>query len=99
MNLSLNPLLVKMIMPCISGLPDTVLQKAAAKSQEFEDIYGKQRKGRKLSTEKLEDELVVFLQVLNNVAESLSCLESADSTSIYSLTKLKDRARTILPKN
>lgn len=83
----------------LAGLPDTVLQKAAAKSQEFEDTYGKERKGNKLSTKKLEDELVVFLQVLNDVAESLSCLESADRTSIYPLTKLQDRARTILPKN
>ncbi|XP_020234813.1 DNA mismatch repair protein MSH6 [Cajanus cajan] len=80
----------------IAGLPSSVLQKAAAKSREFEATYGK---CRKVSTETNPpnknwlDEIAVIIQKLNNAATNLSCQEAI---CVGSLSELQDKARELM---
>ncbi|KAF2304770.1 hypothetical protein GH714_037905 [Hevea brasiliensis] len=71
----------------LAGLPDSILEKAAAKSREFEAVYGKHRN--------TSDEMVVFIQNLIDVAANLSC-HSFDSNLF---NKLQHRARVLLQQN
>ncbi|KAF7818144.1 DNA mismatch repair protein MSH6 [Senna tora] len=80
----------------IAGLPVSVLNKAAAKSREFESTYGKYRKAyseKDSSDRNLVNEMVVIIQKLTNSATDLSCQESICSGS---LTELQGRARELL---
>lgn len=85
----------------ISGLPDSVLQKAAAKSIEFEGAYGKHRKKFEddLSDQCLVDEMVVFVQKFMDTAANLSRHKSPESIGTSSLTELQHRAQILLQKS
>ncbi|KAK2970286.1 hypothetical protein RJ640_021748, partial [Escallonia rubra] len=77
----------------LAGLPDTVLHKAATKSQEFEGMYGKhgkQSKDRSIRT--WEDKMAILVQNLVNIAANISCHESAEGI-VSSLNELQLRAR------
>lgn len=82
----------------LAGLPTSVLQKAAAKSREFEASYGKCRKGSS-ETNSLNqswvDEIIVIIQKLNNTATNLSCQETVCDPS---LRKLQRKARKLLQR-
>lgn len=75
-----------------------MLQKAAAKSREFEASYGKCRKGSS-ETNSLNqswvDEIIVIIQKLNNTATNLSCQETVCDPS---LRKLQRKARKLLQR-
>lgn len=95
-------LLAKVQLPLfISGLPDSVLQKAAAKSRIFEDTYGKDRKKfeNNLSNGSWVDEMVEFVQKFVDVAENLECHESPENTGLSSLTELRHRVQILLQKS
>ncbi|GAV87389.1 MutS_V domain-containing protein/MutS_I domain-containing protein/MutS_II domain-containing protein/MutS_IV domain-containing protein/MutS_III domain-containing protein [Cephalotus follicularis] len=79
----------------LAGLPDCVLQKAAAKSREFEAIYGTHRKA---SEEGCDDEMVAFIRNLFNIATEFSSHECSGSAG-SSLIELQHRARTLLQLN
>ncbi|KAK9282095.1 hypothetical protein L1049_005007 [Liquidambar formosana] len=85
----------------LAGLPDSILQKAAAKSIEFEATYGKHRKRSEdnLSIHSLEDDMVVYIQKLIKVAENSSCYESSEGMGIGSLTELQHRARMLMQQS
>jgi len=77
----------------ISGLPTSVLQKAAAKSREFEASYGKCRKGSSETNSPNKiwvDEIAAIIRKLTEVATNLSCQETL---SVSSLRELQDKAR------
>lgn len=92
---------VNKISMLFSGLPDSLLQKAAAKSREFEATYGKHRKapGKNLSFQCSDDKVVEFIKNLNNIAAKLSCRESPESKSISCLIELQHRARMLMQKS
>lgn len=77
----------------ISGLPTSVLQKAAVKSREFEASYGK---CRKVSSETNSpnknwvDEITAIIRKLTEIATSLSCQKTL---CVGSLRELQDKAR------
>ncbi|KAF5741530.1 DNA mismatch repair protein MSH6 [Tripterygium wilfordii] len=81
----------------LAGLPDSVLQKAADKSREFEALYGRSGEVSKdrLLMQSCCDEIVVFSQKLNNFMSNLSC-KSAEKIDMACLTTLQHRARMIL---
>ncbi|KAK7259232.1 hypothetical protein RIF29_24833 [Crotalaria pallida] len=79
----------------LAGLPTSVLQKAAAKSREFEASYGKCRKvssEANTSNQNWVDEMKAFIQKLNNIATNSSCKETVCDT----LVELQDKARELL---
>lgn len=83
----------------ISGLPDSILQNAAAKSREFEAVYGQHRKGSEgnLAIQSC-DKMAVLIQSLISATTSLSSQKSA-GIDISSMTKLQDKARIFLQYN
>lgn len=80
----------------LAGLPDSILHNAAAKSREFEAVYGRHRKGSegKLAIQNC-DKMVVLIRSLINATTSLSGHKSA-GIDISSVTKLQDKARIFL---
>jgi hypothetical protein len=82
----------------ISGLPDSVLQKAAAKSREFETTYGKHPKSFRdnLSNQSWVGEMVEFVQKFIDIAANLSCSKSPESNCASALTELQHRAQILL---
>lgn len=74
-----------------SGLPDDVLQKAATKSEEFEMMYGKNKKHSKTTNLTWDDEMVVILQNIRNCLVDTPCSSSANS-----IFKLQNRAKMLL---
>lgn len=77
----------------ISGLPTSVLQKAGAKSREFEASYGKCRKvssETNYPSKSWVDEIAAIIQKLSKVATNLSCQETL---CVGSLRELQDKAR------
>lgn len=82
----------------ISGLPDSLLRKAASKSREFESKYGKHWKKLEvnLSDQSWVDEMVEFVRKFVDIATNSSCHESPESTVTTSLTKLQHRAQMLL---
>lgn len=87
-----------------SGLPDSILQKAAAKSLEFEAAYGRHRKGsyRNLAIQN-HDEMVIFIQNLVNVTTDfkveLGYFKSSRGIDVSCLTELQGRTRILLQQN
>lgn len=66
----------------LAGLPDFVLQNAAAKSREFEATYGKHKKPpENISNQNAVEQIVVLIQKLNGVVANLRCQESLESIS------------------
>ncbi|KAJ7973051.1 DNA mismatch repair protein [Quillaja saponaria] len=81
----------------LAGLPSSVLQKAAAKSREFEATYGRYRKGSfENCRSHLVDEMGVIMQKLFNLAANLSSHESFDTLCIGSLSELQHKAGVLL---
>ncbi|RVX01446.1 DNA mismatch repair protein MSH6 [Vitis vinifera] len=89
----------------LAGLPNSVLQKAAAKSREIEGIYGRHRKGsddgcdERLSSQNSEDDMVFFIQSLINGVAKLSYHESFKDIHASSLSDLQQRAKMFLDQN
>uniref|UniRef100_A0A6N2MZA2 DNA mismatch repair protein n=1 Tax=Salix viminalis TaxID=40686 RepID=A0A6N2MZA2_SALVM len=83
----------------LAGLPDSILQNAAAKSREFEAVYGQHRKGSEgnLAIQSC-DKMAVLIQSLISATTSLSSQKSA-GIDISSMTKLQDKARIFLQYN
>ena len=80
-----------------SGLPDAVLHKATAKSQEFEGMYGKHRK---LPIQSAEDKMRGLIRHLIEIATNLNFHETADERiGVSSLSELQNRARMLLKQN
>ncbi|XP_027349607.1 DNA mismatch repair protein MSH6 [Abrus precatorius] len=82
----------------LAGLPTSVLQKAAAKSREFEATYGKCRKKSKETNSANQnwfDKIAVIIQKLNNAATNLSCQETI---CVSSLRELQDKARELMQR-
>ncbi|KAF7804917.1 DNA mismatch repair protein MSH6 [Senna tora] len=79
----------------LAGLPTSVLQKAAAKSREFEATYGKHSKvsSENNTNESWVDEMAVINKSLTNAATNLSFRENL---CISSLSELQNKARALL---
>ncbi|CAK8544398.1 unnamed protein product [Lathyrus sativus] len=80
----------------LAGLPTSVLQKAAAKSREFEASYGKYRNVASETNclnQSWVDNIIGVVQKLNNAATNLSCDEAVSDSS---LMKLQHKARKLL---
>ncbi|XP_050237496.1 DNA mismatch repair protein MSH6 [Mercurialis annua] len=84
----------------LAGIPDSILQKAAVKSREFEAIYGQHGRvsegNSKIQTDG--DKIAVFLHNMIDVATNWSC-NSTESIDISSLAELQHRARILLQQN
>ncbi|KAL1312736.1 hypothetical protein HN51_039337 [Arachis hypogaea] len=82
----------------LAGLPTSVLQKAAAKSKEFEASYGKSRNAS-LETnspnQEWVDEMIVVMKMLNKAAANLSYQEGGCDSSLH---ELKSRARELMQR-
>lgn len=72
-----------------------MLQKADAKSREFEATYGKYRTEPNSSNQSWVDEIIVLVRKLNNAANNLSCEEMV---SDHSIVKLQHEARELLER-
>lgn len=83
------------------GLPDSVLKKAASKSQEFEETYGKHRcsKGTSLCKAQKEEELNSTMKSLLNLIANISCHGSTEKEVAGPLSELQNRARIVLGHN
>lgn len=75
----------------LAGLPDSVLLAAAAKSQEFEAVYGKckRRSHRR----------VVFIQKLVSAIENWKHLKPSEGLGLGSMVELQCRARILLQQS
>ncbi|KAL0435966.1 UNVERIFIED_CONTAM: DNA mismatch repair protein MSH6 [Sesamum radiatum] len=82
----------------LAGLPDSVLQKATAKSQEFEGSYGK-RLGANLSSQRWEDKASLVIKNLMEIAASNNCHTPTDSMVVGSLANLQYRVRLLLQQH
>ncbi|KAH9730731.1 DNA mismatch repair protein MSH6 [Citrus sinensis] len=85
---------LKHLLVTISGIPDKVLQKAVAKSTEFEAIYGKHKKESEenLPADHCVDHMVVLIQSLLNFTANLSCQKSSEGDGVTCLTELQRQA-------
>lgn len=83
------------------GLPDSVLKKAASKSQEFEETYGKHgcSKGTLLSKARKEEELHSTIKSLLNLLANKSCHGYTEKEVAGPLSELQNRARIVLGHN
>ncbi|XP_057719078.1 DNA mismatch repair protein MSH6-like [Arachis stenosperma] len=82
----------------LAGLPTSVLQKAAAKSKEFEASYGKSRNASletNSSNQEWVDEMIVVMKMLNKAAANLSYQEGGCDSSLH---ELKSRARELMQR-
>ncbi|KAL7151089.1 hypothetical protein ABFS83_04G007600 [Erythranthe nasuta] len=73
----------------LAGLPDTVLQKATAKSQEFELSYGKRLKPN-FCSQRWEDDAYLIIENLMKIPAN------TDSMAVDSLANLQSTARLLL---
>ncbi|KAL6515922.1 hypothetical protein OROGR_019227 [Orobanche gracilis] len=81
----------------LAGLPDTVLQEAAAKSREFERNYGKRLRKPNSTTQSWEDEASVIIHNVVKIAAGNYFGTGTDSCSVAdSLANLQCRARLLL---
>ncbi|KAK2649644.1 hypothetical protein Ddye_017133 [Dipteronia dyeriana] len=85
----------------LAGLPDYILQNAAAKSAAFEAIYGKRgtESEDNLPIHHSTDEMAVLIQNLTAVTASLSCQKSSEGNGVSLLIELQHRARTLMQQN
>ncbi|KAL0420115.1 UNVERIFIED_CONTAM: DNA mismatch repair protein MSH6 [Sesamum radiatum] len=79
----------------LAGLPDSVLQKATAKSQEFEGSCGKML-GANLSSQRWQDKASLVIKNLEEIAASNNCHTPPDSMVVGSLANLQYRARLLI---
>ncbi|XP_050266514.1 DNA mismatch repair protein MSH6 isoform X2 [Quercus robur] len=84
----------------LAGLPESVLQKAAAKSREFETTYGKHLKTFEdnLNNQSWIGEMVEFVRKFIDITENFSCNKSPESTGASFPTELQHRAQILLQK-
>ncbi|KAL3849679.1 hypothetical protein ACJIZ3_011561 [Penstemon smallii] len=83
----------------LAGLPDSVLLKAAAKSQEFEGSYGKRRLGSDISTQRWEDKAYLIVQNLIKIAAKNEFCTSTNNTVVGTLANLQYKVRLLLEQN
>ncbi|KAL5863022.1 hypothetical protein ACOSQ3_000536 [Xanthoceras sorbifolium] len=85
----------------LAGLPNCVLQKAAAKSSAFEAIYGKHRTESEdnLPIHHSADEMMVLIRNLITITANLSCQKSSEGNGVSLLTELQHKARTLMQQN
>lgn len=81
---------LRILLQIISGLPENVLQNAAAKSREFEAMYGKHQK---------ESDMMVFIRYLISLTAELSCQKSSEGNGVSALAELQHRARLLMQQN
>lgn len=85
----------------LSGLPSSVLQKAAAKSREIESIYGRHRKESndgcddRSSPQNSEDDIILLIQSLINSIAKMICDDDFKEIHAHSLSDLQQRARML----
>ncbi|KAH6813900.1 MUTS-like protein 6 [Perilla frutescens var. frutescens] len=79
----------------LAGLPDTVLKKAAAMSQEFEGTYGN-RLGANISTQRWEDKASLIIKNLLEIVAMTDYHTLAEDKAAGLLTSLQSRARLLL---
>ncbi|PON72400.1 DNA mismatch repair protein [Trema orientale] len=81
----------------LAGIPDSVLQNAAAKSRDFEATYGKhnRRSESSLSKQCLAEKMVAFIEKLNSIVANLRCKESSESIGVSCLIELQKDARIL----
>lgn len=81
----------------ISGLPEKVLQKAVAKSVEFEAIYGKHKKESEenLPADHCVDYIMGLIQRLLTFTANSSCQKSSEGDDVSCLTELQRQARLV----
>ena len=73
-----------------------MLLKAAAKSREFEAVYGRRREASTNCTIAWEEEVVRFMQDLAGVVAETSSQAMVSNKSITSLCELQHKARILL---
>lgn len=83
----------------ISGLPDSVLQKASAMSNEFEAIYGKHRHGSGPKYSSVNDDQISVMGDILKLVVSSNCLETPKNMDMGLLSVLQQRARYLLVGN
>ncbi|KAF9607275.1 hypothetical protein IFM89_033482 [Coptis chinensis] len=84
----------------LAGLPNSILQKAAAKSSEFEETYGKHRQASKDSCNSYRSKKVmVILRDLGNAVANSRCHEAHDKFDVRLLTEIHRRARLLLQES
>ncbi|XP_030532528.2 DNA mismatch repair protein MSH6 [Rhodamnia argentea] len=81
----------------LAGLPESILQKAASRSREFEHSYGRHKKGSpKHSCTQFSEEMALFMQKLMKLVMQSSDSELFDTTCIDSFVKLQHEAKLLV---
>ncbi|GLT42632.1 hypothetical protein SLA2020_166220 [Shorea laevis] len=85
----------------LAGIPDLVLQAAAAKSKEFEAAYGSKRKGSEnnLPIQSHANKMAVLIQELTSITTNMSCFNSFKGIDVRPLTDLQQEARLLLKQH
>nr|GMD27813.1 DNA mismatch repair protein MSH6 [Ipomoea batatas] len=78
----------------LAGLPDNLLEKAAAKSREFEGVYGNNNKGSRGNSSKNWDEKAI--EVIRSLMHVADYNEPYGSKAIELLNDLQCRAKVLL---
>lgn len=81
------------------GVPTCVLEKAAAKSSEFESTYGKHKhvSNTKFSTSIKDDEITVIKDLLHATKSWNHHLEDSQVLNLSFLSEIQQRARLLVP--
>ncbi|OVA16806.1 DNA mismatch repair protein MutS [Macleaya cordata] len=81
----------------LAGTPDSVLQKAAAMSREFEAIYGKHRPGSKeeLFSCDWDEKAAAIIKELGHILSNSSCHGDSETKGIALLSELQQTARAL----
>ncbi|KAM0952719.1 putative DNA mismatch repair protein MutS/MSH [Dioscorea sansibarensis] len=82
----------------LAGIPTCVLEKATAKSSEFESTYGKNQhvSNTKFSTSIKDDEVTVIKDLLH-ATKSWNHLEDSQALNLSLLSEIQRRARLLVP--
>lgn len=84
----------------LAGLPNSLLENAASKSNEFEALYGKGRCGSKAQTSNaLNDDLISVIQDILHGAISSNIHETCENAGMSLLSQLQQRAKLLLLEN
>lgn len=79
----------------LAGIPDCVLLKAAAKSREFEAVYGRQQ-DRSKNVRDWDERTIKIFQNLIGISTSD---DSSSNSSIATISKLQRQTRILLEQN
>ncbi|KAL5560992.1 hypothetical protein UlMin_030739 [Ulmus minor] len=82
----------------LAGLPDSVLQNAAAKSRDFEASYGKciGMSENNIHNRESLNQMTVLMKNLNEIITNLSCQNSSTRIGTSSLTELQQKVRLLV---